>query len=121
MNKKLLSKFGKLSNNLKKFIEDNELWIYCSACQKEECYEDDPYTWKVLSEYILENIGNKEYIFVAGGPDTDENFTFGNKNEIEEKIDEFVTRGLCVRSASFFRVYNFIKDKEAGWEPKIVD
>lgn len=121
MNRKLLNKFSKLSDNLKKFIKDNELWIYCPACQKEECGGDDPYTWKILSKYIFENISDKEYIFITAGFGCDENFSFGNKNEIEKKIDEFVTRRLCVRSESFFIIYNFIKDKEVSWKPKIVD
>lgn len=114
---KLLKNFIKISPNLKKFIDDNELWIYCPACQEEDCYEDNPYTWKVLSKYIIKNIKDNEYIFVSGGEESD--FFFGDKKQIEEKINQFVNKGLCHRYESFFMIYNFIKDKEVGWSCRV--
>ena len=117
---KLLKNFIKISPNLKKFIYDGELWLYWNESVSEH---GDDYNYKLLSKYILENIKDYQYIFVscciAAIHRTTDQFTFGNKADIELKVNMFLRPALTAKSESFFLIYDFINDKQAEWSVKI--
>lgn len=113
---KLLKNFTKISPNLKKFIYDGELWLYWN----EFAYEHgDDHNYKLLSKYILENIKDYQYIFVSYSSNTLNQFTFGNKADIELKAKLFLVPALTSRGESFFLIYDFINDKQASWGVEI--
>lgn len=54
MNKKLLNKLSKLSSNLKNFIRNNELWLYCVNCQKNDNFEiNNMYECVICKQYLF--------------------------------------------------------------------
>jgi hypothetical protein len=113
---KLLKNFVKISPKLKKFIYDGELWLYCNGSVSEHGYD---YNYKLLSKYILENIKDYQYIFVSYSINTTDQFTFGNKADIELKANMFLRPALTAKSESFFLIYDFINDKQVEWSVKI--
>lgn len=113
---KLLKNFVKISPNLKKFIYDGELWLYWNGSISEH---GDDHNYKLLSKYILENIKDYQYIFVSYSRPSRDQFTFGNKADIELKANLFLRPALTSRLESFFLIYDFINDKQADWSVKI--
>lgn len=117
MTKELLDSFVQISTNLKKFIEDNELYIYHPV------YGDEDEICEGFLKYIKKNIANKEYLLVLY-PNNNKPFVFGDKKEIETLIDNHVNDVIIYRNIhhemSIF-IYNIKEDKEVNWKVTIDD
>lgn len=114
MDKKLLDTFVQISDNLKKFIEDNELYIYHPV------YGTDGEICEGFLKYIKKNIANKEYLLVLY-PTANKFFVFGDKKEIEKLIDNHVKETLTYQNEMSIFIYNIKEDKEVHWKISLDD
>lgn len=114
MIKELLDSFVQISDNLKKFIEDTELYLY------HPLYGDRDSACEGFLKYIKKNIANKEYLLVLY-PAKNKSFVFGDKKEIETLIDNHINDALSYRNEMIIFIYNIKKDKEVNWKVTVDD
>jgi len=116
MNKNLLKHFRQISPNLKKFIFDGELWLYCPEY---DCNLDNEHNFKLLSKYILENIKDYQYIFISYSSKKGSKYIFGDKQIIEKEMNIFLRLVSTTMNQSFFLIYDLVNDKQASWGARI--
>jgi|LakMenE01Jun11ns_1017448.scaffolds.fasta_scaffold9818247_2 hypothetical protein len=114
MNKKLLNSFVEISDNLKSFIKDHELWLYHNSYDG----DNEEKALKNLLDYIKENLDHQYFCTIyrtayhptKPSDDGDQEMFFGDKQTVEEKLQDYP---YFKGKYSFTMLFNIKEDKEA--------
>lgn len=103
MTEKLLDSFVQISNNLKEFIDEYELYNYHPSADEEE-----------FISYLKQNLNN-DYIFIMDDDNSGENVIFfGDKQKVELELNRYT-----LTENSFVVIFNIKEDKEVGYTVKV--
>lgn len=115
MNEKLLDTFVEISDKLKDYIDEHELYMYHSSYRDNDDVDE---AFENLVALIKKNSFN-QYFCVTYEEGENEIF-FGDKQTVEEKLDSMQLSNVRfeARECCAF-VYNLVEDKEAFIKTKV--
>jgi len=115
MNEKLLNTFIEISDNLKDYIDDHELYMYTTTYSSNDDVDE---AFENLVALIKKNSFN-QYFCVTYDEGENEIF-FGDKQTVEEKLDSMQLSNVRFEAKECYAfVYNLVEDKEAFIKTKV--